>query len=207
MVSGSALRSATIFCSAEALIATICRSVPASCPQRTEGAVLDSLALPLDRADLAAGVVVAQEEHPVAGGKLPAVEPDAWAELAGAAAGLTDAVVEPPDVGLAVGEDQARLIGREVAVFEVGHDQGIGGLVAVGMPLDRATLGVGRERGLEPAVGEVLRGFTLPLVGLPSDGVDAGGAVLLDEAAEGVARADRLELVRVSDQITLAPRS
>ena len=58
-----------------------------------------------------------------------------------------------------------------------------------------AGLLVGVERRCDPATGKVLGGFTLPRLGLAADGLEARRGVLLEQAAKGIAGANRLELV------------
>src|ERR1700720_3052717 len=147
----------------------------------------------VDVHDVASLMVVAQEDDPVAGGELDAADADSGAKLAGGLAPGADGFVELRHLGVAVGEDELRAGGILAAVVGVGGEElGPGGGAGVG-PVEAAGLLVAVESGGDAAAGEVLGGLPLPGLVLAADGVDAGARVLLEETAEGVAGADRLQ--------------
>jgi hypothetical protein len=86
------------------------------------------------------------------------------------------------------------------------HELGAGAGAGVG-PVQAAGLVVGVERGRDAAGGEVLGGLLLPRLELAADGFEADARVGLEQAAVGVAGADRLELRGIAQEDDLGAGS
>src|SRR5262245_25691312 len=136
----------------------------------SQGAVLDAgRGRRVEVDDLAAGVVVLEEDDAVASRVLGAARADALAELAQGAAGGADRLVEPAGVLVAIGEDELGRSGMVPAILQVAGDELRPGALARLAPVEPAGGVIAVESRRHPAAGQVLGGRALPGFGLAAD--------------------------------------
>jgi hypothetical protein len=103
-------------------------------------------------------------------------------------------------VGVAVGDDEPRLVGAGGAVGEVALDQGLAGGGPGLAPVQAAGAVVGVEGGGHRPAARWAEASRCPGLGLAADGAERGAGMQLKQPAVGVASADRRQLVGIAEQ-------
>lgn len=148
--------------------------------------------------------LVLQEHHTVAMGEGTRAalhdDTDLLAEFAGLPHPSAGSLVEGAHLVIGVGEDDAATVWRGLPVTVPAVDQLAARLFPRLSGMYHAASIIGLDRIVDPAGRQIARGITLPVRALAPHLADLGAAVTLNERAEGGARLDRLQLLRIADQ-------
>ena len=109
-------------------------------------------------------------------------------------------LVEGAHLVIGMGEDDPALVGRRLPVAVPALDQIVARVLASLGLMHHAVGAVNTKRIAGFAIGEITRGVPLPVLPLAAHLADFCAAMVLMDRAEGRARLDGLQLLRIADQ-------